>query len=103
MEYEKSFHSIDFFIIFNPLIFFKITFLENYDRYEAETFRVDYLEHELLILVETDSLWLFRRKTASLIFAMVRWSVNIFQRFSPNKIFYSVKFTSVFIWGQSSE
>ena len=28
---------------FNPLIFFKIVFLENYDRYEAETYRVYYL------------------------------------------------------------
>ena len=29
-----------FLIGFNPLIYFKIVFLENYDRYEAETFRV---------------------------------------------------------------
>ena len=29
-----------FLITFNPLIFFKIIFLENYNRYEAETFRV---------------------------------------------------------------
>ena len=28
---------------FNPLIFFKIVFLENFDRYEAKTFRVNYL------------------------------------------------------------
>ena len=29
-----------FLIGFSPLIFLKIVFLKNYDRYEAETFRV---------------------------------------------------------------
>ena len=32
-----------FLYIFTPLIFFKFSFLENYDRYEAETFRVYHL------------------------------------------------------------
>ena len=39
-ENEKSLRLSGFYLDFSPLIFFKIVFLENYDRYEAETFRV---------------------------------------------------------------
>ena len=39
MEYEKSFHLSGFYLLFSFLIFFKLTFLENYVGYEGQTFR----------------------------------------------------------------
>ena len=41
MENEKIFHLSGFYLPFSPLIYFKITFLENYDGYETQNFRVD--------------------------------------------------------------
>ena len=41
MENEKSFHLSGFQLPFSPSKFFKSNFLENYDRYETRTFRVD--------------------------------------------------------------
>ena len=35
------------------MIFFKIAFLENYDRYEAQTLRVHPLDYVVLILIDT--------------------------------------------------
>ena len=54
-------------------MFFKIAFLENYDRYEAQTFRVDYLDYKVSILIATDNLWVNHGKMVSQVFAMVRW------------------------------
>ena len=45
----KSFYLSGFYSPFNPLIFFKITSRENYDRNEAQTFRVDFLDYEVLV------------------------------------------------------
>ena len=73
MEYGKSFHLSGFYLPFSLLIFFKNIFLENYDRYETQTLRVDYLEYELLISIRTDNLWVYHGKMVSLVFNMVRW------------------------------
>ena len=40
MKNEKEIPLEWFLITFKPLTFVEITFLENYDRYEPETFRV---------------------------------------------------------------
>ena len=53
---KKKFPLAWFHLPFNTLIFFKVTFPEKYDRYKTETFRVDYLDYELLILIETDNI-----------------------------------------------
>ena len=40
-EMRENFHVSGFHYRLAPLIFFKNAFLENYDRYETQTFRVD--------------------------------------------------------------
>ena len=81
MENEKVYVWVVFNYLFNPSFFFKIAFFENYDRNEAQNFRVDWLDYELLFLIETDNFWVYHVKMASVVFAMVRWYVNFFNFF----------------------
>ena len=51
-ENEKSLRLSGFYLVLTPSIFFKIVFLENYDRYKAETYWVYYLWLNLSIGIE---------------------------------------------------